>query len=226
MSNTPKEKIVRQALEPEQKALEINLNDKIYGTFAEIGAGQEVARHFFQAGAAAGTIAKTMSAYDKVYSDKIYGVEASGRYVCESRLYKMLDHEYDLMVERLQMERPDSCFFVFADTISAINYSRTIKGDGWMGIRFQLTPDSPPNEIVLHVKMLDNDNRLQQQAVGVLGVNLIHACYNYNEDAEVLLQALIDNLHDRVAIDMIRICLLYTSPSPRDRTRSRMPSSA
>ncbi|MEL6636309.1 MAG: TonB-dependent receptor [Bacteroidota bacterium] len=197
--------MARQALETEQKALEINLDDRIYGTFAEIGAGQEVARYFFQVGAAAGTIAKTMSAYDKVYSDKIYGPEASGRYVCESRVYKMLDHECDLMNTRLQNERPGTNFFVFADTVSAINFQRTIKGDGWLGIRFQLEPDAEYNEIVLHVKMLDNDNQLQQQAIGVLGVNLIYACYYYNDDPEVMLQSLIDNLHDRIAIDMIRI---------------------
>ncbi|MFK7810106.1 MAG: TonB-dependent receptor [Saprospiraceae bacterium] len=195
----------RQALETEQKALEINLNDKIYGTFSEIGAGQEVARYFFQVGAAAGTIAKSMSAYDKVYSDKIYGVEASGRYVCESRIYKMLDHEYELMESRLSTERPETNFFVFADTVAAINYSRTIKGDGWLGLRFQLTPDGQTNEIILHVKMLDNDNQLQQQAVGILGVNLVYACYHYYKNPEVLLESLMDNLHGRVAIDMIRI---------------------
>lgn len=195
----------RQALETEQKALEINLDEKIYGTFAEIGAGQEVARYFFQVGAAAGTIAKTMSAYDKVYSDKIYGVEASGRYVCEPRLYKMLDHEYELMMARLQNERPDTNFFVFADTISALNYQRTIKGDGWLGIRFQLHPDAETNEIVLHVKMLDNDTQLQAQAIGVLGVNLVYACYRYNQDPEVMLESLLDNLRGRVAIDMVRM---------------------
>ena len=196
---------IRQALEPEQKALEINLDSDIYGTFAEIGAGQEVARYFFQVGAAAGTIAKTISAYDKVYSDKIYGVEPSGRYVCESRLYKMLDHEYDLMTGRLQHERIGCNFFVFADTVSAINYSRTIKGDGWLGIRFQLHPDSEPNDLVLHVKMRDRDNRLQQQAIGILGVNLVYACYHYHHDPEMMLQSLMDNLRKRVTIDMIRI---------------------
>ncbi|MEM1320895.1 MAG: TonB-dependent receptor [Bacteroidota bacterium] len=200
--------MTRQALETEQKALEINLDDSIYGTFAEIGAGQEVARYFFQVGAAAGTIAKTMSAYDKVYSDKIYGTEASGRYVCESRLYKMLDHEYNLMMTRLQNERPGTNFFVFADTIAALNYQKTIKGDGWLGLRFQLHPEGETNDIVLHVKMLDNDNQLQQQAVGVLGVNLLYACFRYHEEPEVLLQSLMDNLHGRVAIDMIR----FTGP--------------
>ena len=197
--------MARKALETEQKALEINLDDGVYGTFAEIGAGQEVARHFFQAGAAAGTIAKTMSAYDKVYSDNIYGQEASGRYVCESRLYKMLDHEYELMHSRLQNEMPGCNFFVFADTVSALNYSKTVQGDGWLGLRFQLNPDAEPNDIVLHVKMLDNDTKLQQQAVGILGVNLVYACFRYNDEAEVMLVSLLDNLHDRVVIDMVRI---------------------
>lgn len=196
---------MRQRLETEQKALEINLDDRIYGTFAEIGAGQEVARYFFQVGGAAGTIAKTMSAYDKVYSDQIYGVDTGGRYVSEARLYKMLDHEYDLMFSRLREERPSTNFFVFADTIAAINYSKTVKGDGWMGIRFQLHPDVEPNDLVLHVRMLDNDHRLQQQAIGILGVNLVHACFHYNEEPEVLLQALMDSLHGRVMIDLIRL---------------------
>ena len=204
--------MARQALETEQKALEINLNDKIYGTFAEIGAGQEVARYFFTVGAAAGTIAKTMSAYDKTYSDKIYGVEASGRYVCESRLYKMLDHEFDLMNTRLANERPDTNFFIFADTIAALNYSRTIKGDGWLGLRFQLSPQGETNDIVLHVKMKDNSTQLQAQAVGILGVNLLYACYHYNHDPEIMIQSLMDNLDGRVEIDMIRI----TGPDFKD----------
>ena len=195
----------RQALETEQKALEINLDDGIYGTFAEIGAGQEVARHFFQAGAAAGTIAKTMSAYDKIVSDKIYGQEVHGRYVCESRIYKMLDHEYNLMASRLRQERPDTKFFVFADTIAAINYHRTIKGDGWLGLRFQLEPDEEPNDIILHVNMHDRDNQLQQQAIGILGVNLIHACYRYSDDPKIMIQSLVESLKGRVSVDMIRL---------------------
>jgi len=196
---------MRQLLETDQKALEINLDESIYGTFSEIGAGQEVARYFFQVGAAAGTIAKTMSAYDKTYSDKIYGPEASGRYVCESRVYKMLDHEYELMVQRLQNERPGTNFFVFADTVAAVNYQRTIKGNGWLGLRFQLHPDAEPNDLVLHVRMLDNDNHLQQQAIGILGVNLIYACYHYYEDPEVMVQSLMDSLRGRVKIDMISL---------------------
>ncbi len=195
----------RKTLETEQKALEINLDPRLYGAFAEIGAGQEVARHFFQVGAAAGTIAKTMSAYDKTVSDEIYGPEYKGRYVCESRLYKMLDHEFSLLEERLRPSRPDQNFFAFADTVSAINYEKTSKGNGWLGLRFQLQPGAAPNDLVLHVRMLDNDNRLQQQAIGVLGVNLIYGCYRYYQNPEMLLQSLMDNLHDRVAIDLVRM---------------------
>jgi len=194
-----------QMIKTEQKALDINLNDPIYGTFAEIGAGQEVARNFFQAGAAAGTIAKTMSAYDKTYSDAIYGTEPTGRYVSESRLYKMLDHEWSLMEERLSQSRPDATFFVFADTVQAINYTRTIKGNGWMGMRFRLTPNGPINDMVLHVKMLDTNNRLQQEAIGVLGVNMIYASFYHNDDPEKMVRSLVDNIKDRVSIDLLRI---------------------
>lgn len=192
-------------IKTEQKALDINLNDPIYGTFAEIGAGQEVARNFFQAGAAAGTIAKTMSAYDKTYSDAIYGVEPSNRYVSENRLYKMLDHEWSLMEERLSESRPDATFFVFADTVQAINYTRTIKGNGWLGLRFRLTPGGPVNDMVLHVKLLDTNNRLQQEAIGVLGVNMIYAIFYYNDDPEKMVRSLVDNIKDRVSIDLLRI---------------------
>jgi hypothetical protein len=188
----------------EQKALEINLNENIYGTFAEIGAGQEVARNFFQVGAAAGTIAKTMSAYDKTYSDAIYGPEISGRYVCEKRLYTMLDHEYKLMVERLGGDRKRS-FFVFADTVAAINYKKTIRGNGWMGVRFQLRPGGPYNELVIHVKMLDFDNKLQQESIGVLGVNMIYACYYYQNDPEKFVKSLRDGLKGRIMVDLIRL---------------------
>lgn len=194
-----------QILKTEQKALEINLNKSIYGTFAEIGAGQEVARNFFQAGAAAGTIAKTMSAYDKIYSDQIYGPEKSGRYVCENRVYTMLDHEYNLLGERLSTCRLDTTFFVFADTVAAINYQKTIKGNGWLGIRFQLKPCSKPNDLIIHVKMLDKDNRLQQEAIGVLGVNMLYACYHYNQDIEKFVKSLKDGLEDRIHIDMMRL---------------------
>ena len=194
----------RQYLETEQKALEINLNNGVYGSFAEIGAGQEVAGCFFKVGASSGTIAKSMSAYDKVVSDDIYGLEQSGRYVCESRVYKMLEHEYDLMLDRLTVERPETCFFAFADTVETLNYHKTNKGHGWLGIRFQLVPNGEPNNIVLHVEMLDNNSNLQQHAIGLLGVNLVYACYNYNHDYKLFLSSLMDNLSDRIRIDMIR----------------------
>lgn len=195
----------RKLLDTDQKALEINLDEAIYGTFAEIGAGQEVARYFFKAGAAAGTIAKTMSAYDKVYSDQIYGPEESGRYVCESRLYKMLDHEYGLMEARLSSHRPNTKFFVFADTVSAINYSRTVKGQGWLGVRFQLDPKGKTHDLVLHVRMLDSNTHLQQQAIGKLGVNMVYACFNYSHDIDQFVRSLLDDIKDRVVIDMIHI---------------------
>ncbi len=196
---------MRQILETEQKALEINLDGSIYGTLAEIGAGQEVARNFFKVGASSGTIAKTMSAYDKVVSDEIYGPEAHGRYVCESRLYKMLEHEWVLIEERLRSVRPDTNFFVFADTVSTMNYQRTIKGDGWLGIRFQSSPDKAPNDLVLHVKLLDNDVQLQQQAVGKLGVNMVYACFRFANDPQTLVLSLMDGLFRRVKIDMVRL---------------------
>ena len=192
-------------LGPEQKALEINLDAKIYGSFAEIGAGQEVARYFFTAGAAAGTIAKTISAYDKVVSDHVYGLEASGRYVCESRLYKMLDHEFDLMIDRLSDERPNCCFFSFADTVETLNYHKTNRGSGWLGLRFQLKPQGEANDLVIHVEMLDNNTALQQQAIGILGVNMIYACYRAYEQPKQMLQLLMEQIRDRVRIDMIRL---------------------
>lgn len=195
----------KQHLEPEQKALEINLDATVYGSFAEIGAGQEVARYFFKAGAAAGTIAKTISAYDKVVSDHVYGAEATGRYVCESRLYKMLDHEYELMIDRLSSERVNTRFFAFADTVSTINFHRTTQGQGWLGLRFQLLADGEPNELILHVELLDNNTALQQEAIGILGVNMVYACFRYGHDYQLLLQSLMDKIRDRVRIDMVRI---------------------
>ncbi|MDB5030302.1 TonB-dependent receptor [Mucilaginibacter sp.] len=189
-----------------QKALAINLDPKIYGSFAEIGAGQDVAANFFKAGASSGTIAKTMSAYDMTFSDAIYGVQQVRRYVSEQRLKSMLDHEYSLLIERLASQRGDTTnFFAFSDTMSALNYNKTNDGHGWMGVRFQLEPNGAFNDVVLHVKLLDNDNNLQQQAVGKLGVNLMYACFYYNEIPPVFLLSLMDNLSkDRIQIDMIR----------------------
>jgi hypothetical protein len=189
-----------------QKALAINLDPQIYGSFAEIGAGQDVAANFFKAGASSGTIAKTMSAYDMTFSDAIYGVQQVRRYVSEQRLISMLDHEYDLLIERLAEQRGSSTtFFAFSDTISALNYQKTNEGHGWMGVRFQLEPNGQFNDVVLHVKLLDNDNNLQQQAVGVLGVNLMYACFYYYDNPPVFLLSLMDELSkDRIQIDMIR----------------------
>ncbi|MGZ3872364.1 MAG: TonB-dependent receptor [Mucilaginibacter sp.] len=189
-----------------QKALAINLNPPIYGSFAEIGAGQDVAANFFKAGASSGTIAKTMSAYDMTFSDAIYGVQQVRRYVSENRLMTMLDHEYGLLIERLAVQRGDSTtFFAFSDTISTVNYHKTNDGHGWMGVRFQLEPNGVFNDVVLHVKLLDNDPNMQQQAVGTLGVNLIYACFYYHENPPVFLLSLMDDLtRDRIQIDMIR----------------------
>jgi len=189
-----------------QKALAINLDPEIYGSFAEIGAGQDVAANFFKAGASSGTIAKTMSAYDMVFSDAIYGAQQVRRYVSEQRLITMLEHEYGLLMERLATQRGDTTtFFAFADTVSAVNYHKTNDGHGWMGVRFQLDPNGAFNDVVLHVKLLDYDNNLQQQAAGILGVNLLYACFYYHQNPPVFLLSLMDDLSsDRIQIDMIR----------------------
>jgi len=198
--------IIRKDIGTKQKALGINLDPTIYGSFAEIGAGQDVAANFFKAGASSGTIAKTMSAYDMVVSDAIYGAQQIRRYVSEQRLMAMLQHEYDLLIERLAVQRGDTTtFFAFSDTVSALNHQKTNDAHGWMGVRFQLTPNGEFNDVVLHVKLLDNDNNLQQQAVGILGVNLLYACFYYHEVPPVFLQSLMDDLStDRIQIDMIR----------------------
>ncbi len=189
-----------------QKALAINLDPEIYGSFAEIGAGQDVAANFFKAGASSGTIAKTMSAYDMLFSDAIYGAEKKRRYVSENRLIAMLEREYSLLIERLAEQRgATTTFFAFSDTVAALNYQKTNSGHGWLGVRFQLKPGGVYNEVVLHVKLSDNDNNLQQQAVGILGVNLIYACFNYHENPVLFLLSLLDDLSkDRLQIDMIR----------------------
>jgi len=186
-----------------EKALKINLDRKVYGSFAEIGAGQEVAATFFQAGGASGTIALSVSAYDMKISDSFYG--ECERYVCEPRLTTILDKEYQLLQEKLAERADQSLFFAFADTVEMLNYYKTNKGHGWLGIRFQLAPNSPPNECVLHVVLNDNDGLLQQKAIGRLGVNLIYACYHYADNPELFVQSLTDDLSDRVEIDMLRL---------------------
>lgn len=197
---------VARVLSPRQKALSINLNPKIYGSYAEIGAGQEVAQHFFYAGAASGSIAKTMSAYDMKFSDAIYGTDNSGRYVCEPRLQRMLEKEYDLLEIRLREERPETCFFAFANTVEILNYHKTNRGHGWFGLRFQTEADQKPNDVIMHINLLDNHRHLQQEASGLLGVNLIHGCYNYYSDIDRFLHSLLENVsRDRVEIDMLRV---------------------
>ncbi len=190
-----------------QKALEINLNNDIYGTFAEIGAGQEVARHFFRAGGAAGTIAKSISAYDMTMSDAIYGKEKSGRYVSFERLQKMLDTEYAMLIERLQdIRHSNTTFFSYANTVAAKSFKGTGENHGWIGIKFQNSPQSPPSQVILHVSMLDAENIQQQEALGLLGVNLIYAVYNERHDREKFVLGLIDGLStSRIQIDMIRV---------------------
>lgn len=191
----------------QEKALKINLDNQIYGSFAEIGAGQEVARWFFRAGAASKTIAKTMSAYDMTVSDSIYGPEKSGRYVCESRLVKMLDHEYSLLHERLASKRgKDTTFFAFADTVAATSFKKTDQeGRGWLGIRFQKEIGGAPNEIVIHIRMFDKDALLQQEELGVLGVNLIYGAFYLTDNLQMFLSNLTEGLEEGIIeVEMIR----------------------
>ncbi len=187
------------------KALRINLNSDIYGTFAEIGAGQETARNFFRSGGASGTIAKAMSAYDKDFSDAIYGVENDKRYVTESRLTKMLRHEIDLIEDRLSREKhPDKLFFSYANTVTTIDFARKFKGHGWVGIRFQLDPLEDYNEIVLHLRFKETDARLQQETLGILGVNLLYGAFYLNDNPKELVKSFYDNLGShQIEIDMI-----------------------
>jgi len=187
------------------KALRINLNENIYGTFAEIGAGQETVRNFFRAGGASGTIAKTMSAYDKDFSDAIYGIEEDGRYVTESRLQKMLSHEFDLIEERINREKhPNRLFFSYANTVATIDFAKKYKGHGWVGIRYQIDPKEPYNEITLHIRFHENDAQLQQITLGILGVNLIYGAYYKYDQPNKLLRYLYDHIDkDKIEIDTI-----------------------
>ncbi len=187
------------------KALKINLNSHIYGTFAEIGAGQETVRNFFRAGGASGTIAKAMSAYDKDFSDAIYGVEQDNRYVTESRLKKMLRYEIDLIEDRLSRQKhPDKLFFSYANTVTTIDFARKFKGHGWVGIRFQQDPLEDYNEIVLHLRFKETDARLQQETLGILGVNLIYGAFYLNDNPKELIKSFYDNLGShQLEIDMI-----------------------
>ena len=187
------------------KVLRVNLNNNIYGTFAEIGAGQETVRHFFRAGGASGTIAKAMSAYDKDFSDAIYGVEDDGRYVTEKRLKKMLSHEMKLIEDRIsRYKQPDKIFFTYANTVATIDFAKKYKGHGWVGIRFQISPEGEFNEIILHVRFHENDARLQQLTLGTLGVNLIYGAFYKHNMPKKLLRYLYDHISkDQLEIDTI-----------------------
>ncbi len=187
-----------------EKALKINLDRNIYGSFGEIGAGQEVANHFYRAGGASGTIAFSLSAYDMKISDFIYG--ESDRYVSEDRLKQMLNFEYKLTTKKLTARSKHTRFFTFSNTVEVLNFSKTNKGHGWLGVRFQLNPMAEPNECIVHVNMHDNDQKLQQNALGILGVNLLYACYFYNHDPKLFLKSLLDNIDsNRLEVNMFSL---------------------
>ncbi|MDD5200407.1 MAG: hypothetical protein PHC88_11470 [Terrimicrobiaceae bacterium] len=191
-------------LQVNKKAFQINMDGRIYGTFAEIGAGQEVARRFFHVGGASGTIAKTISAYDMTFSDAIYG--ASGRYVSRKRLDTMLSHEFDLLLERLDAKIGEQRrFFAFADTVAARSFRKHDESHGWLGIRFQIEPRGPVNEIIMHVRMLDAENLAQQEALGIIGANLIYGAFYLANRPDALIGSLLDDLtSERIEVDMIR----------------------
>jgi hypothetical protein len=202
MHPSPRIPSTNEPLDTHQKALAVNLDPRRYGTFAEIGAGQEVVRWFFRAGGAAGTIAKSISAYDMTVSDAIYG--QTKRYVCRERLESMLDYEQRLNLERLRDARGDTtAFFAFADTVSAKSFRGNNECHGWMGVRFQAHPRDQDSQILIHVRMLDTENALQQEALGIVGVNLLYGAFMHH-DPDRLVESLLDNLStQRIEIDMI-----------------------
>ncbi len=192
----------------DEKALQINLDATKYGTFAEIGAGQEVARQFFHVGGASGTIAKTISAYDMTFSDAIYG--PCPRYVSRQRLYQMLEYEYNLLIERLADKRAGrTSFFAFANTVAARAFNHPSESHGWMGIRYQAHPRAEPNQIIIHIRMLDKENIQQQEALGIIGVNLIHSAFYLYQNPDNFIGALLDGLTvERIQVDIIK----FTGP--------------
>lgn len=198
--------MTKDKLSSSQKALQINLDAKKYGTFGEIGAGQEVVRWFFHVGKASGTVAKTISAYDMAISDAIYG--PSDRYVSRMRLQSMLDHEFGLLLQRLDKTIGDRrTFFAFADTVTTRHIAKEGEegGHGWLGIKFQTTPRSEPCTIIIHARMLDWETSRQQEAVGILGVNLIYGAFYQHLEPERLIGSLLDSLSfQRVEVDMIK----------------------
>ena len=201
-----------------RKALQINIDTPLYGSFAEIGGGQETSRHFFLAGGASNTLARTNSAYDKKFSDRYYNDDKPGRYVSENRLIKMLKREYSDVCSILGQEKPDGLFFAFANTVEILNYQKTNYSHGWLGVKFQLTPGGKANTVIMHVKLLENDGQLQQKTLGVLGVNLIYACMFYYESPNSFLKSLLDNL----TIDRFRITMMRMSGPELDYVDNRL----
>ena len=199
------DKEFEKLLSVKDKALRINLNDNIYGTFAEIGAGQEVARHFFRAGGASGTIAKTMSAYDKGFSNAIYGEEHDNRFVTKSRLTKMLNHEINLLENRVSRDdNPEKMFFSFANTVATIDFAKKFKGHGWMGIKFQTDSSEEYSEIQMHIRFHVNDAKTQQELLGLMGVNLIYGAYYKHNKPRSLIRYLYDHINpNSIEIDTI-----------------------
>jgi hypothetical protein len=191
-------------LTPSEKALRMNQDAVVYGTFAEIGAGQEVVRWFFHVGGASGTVAKTISAYDMVVSDAIYG--RTERYVSRKRLEAMLVYEYDLLLERLGPLRGDrTAFFAFADTAATHSRTRNADGHGWVGVRFQTVPRAEPSQLILHVTTHDTETAREREAIGLIGVNLLYGAVYQHSEPEALLASLLDNLsRERVEVDMIK----------------------
>jgi len=195
--------VKEEPVDTHSKALRINVDPRWYGTFAEIGAGQEVVRWFFRVGGAAGTVAKSISAYDMKVSDAIYG--HVDRYVSRNRLQAMLDYEFDLDIERLAAERGDNTsFFAFADTVVARSYRGTHECHGWMGIKYQSRANDQPSQVVMHVRMLDEEASAQQEALGIVGVNLCYGAFFLSHVPEELIESLLDNLTTRrLEIDML-----------------------
>ncbi|MBP1676978.1 MAG: hypothetical protein H6Q20_1537 [Bacteroidetes bacterium] len=191
------------SLSIKEKSVRININSGFYGTIAEIGGGQETARHLFQAGGASNTVAKSVSAYDKSFSDHFYNEGKPARYVAEERLVKMIDYEYDELIKILD-DKTDRRFFAFANTVETLNYAKTNQGNGWLGIALQGSDRLKPNKILIHVKLHENDTLLQQYSLGALGINLIHGGLFAGDDPRKVLLSLTDNLGtDRVEIDYI-----------------------
>ncbi|MDT0648841.1 TonB-dependent receptor [Autumnicola edwardsiae] len=208
--NLEKEREFREMVSVENKALRINLNENIYGTFAEIGAGQETVRNFFRARNPSGTIAKTLSAYDKDFSDAIYGVGENKRYVTEARLKSMLSYETGLIEERIsRAKHPNKLFFSYANTVATIDFAKKYKGHGWLGIRFQTKPKEEYSEIIIHVQFHESNAAKQQISLGILGVNLIYGAYYHHDDPVTILNSLYDHLNShKIEIDMVN----FTGP--------------